>query len=1191
MIQLTTAEIDHFSQMRGQAAAGAIGYWKIYQELADLLANKYGVPSTDSTLLWLRGATEANAGRGAMSALIREYTQKQYMLRYGTTLSDQDMQIASDAVTQNLLNDLLGNNELQWPKGQVPNISRIAIADAAAVGRELFGSKLGHDESDTAFLRNSAWSGALLFGFLGSDQTDRLIGTGTPGTLDTLNDLRDVLYATVSYARGLSAARSQYLSELAYDPNSGTTGNAQAAVDMNTMLRTAANYLTGDGSLSSLIATITNGIGSGPLASAVQTILTLGPNRFLDMILGATQGRAVIGSTTDANFDTRARSFFGELTPAQLQALPVRLLPTTAGSLASAAQTDVNVRAALAGLSIVSVQVSSEVASRFSLYDPITQTGQITQNWIADRAAMTSWVAQSDWHNGTALSAGPGVQGMHFQDMASGIAFDIGLPDNIVEKRQTLFGGNSGDSLIGKKLDDHLYGGLGNDTLLGQAGADYLEGNDGDDNMDGGSGSDTLLGGAGADVLSGGDGNDLLLGGAGTDVYRFNTGWGLDTIDDADGAGRIEVQSLGALSGTGAKKVAEGIWQTDDQKTNYTLVSTDAGKDLLITFSDRVDAIRVRDWQPGQLGIALSDTAPPVLSSNLLAGDLAKALNGNAYVLTATGYRSAGAQPGADDILLGTEASEQILGQAGNDGLQGGAGDDSIDGGAGDDLLLGGTGADTLVGGSGNDVIYGSAIGSFWLPTDVNFQRQAVPAGDLEFTHGFSWTTYRVNVPRVEVVNGVTFHHLRVASALGAGLSPFWQGTDGGYYVESSGNVIDAGAGDDFIAAGTGNDIVHAGSDNDDVMGLEGADVLFGDDGDDDLWGDGLPDPNTLLYVADAGHGNDVIDGGAGSDDLLGQGGNDVLYGSSGNDTLSGDLVFDADHHPATAAAIQGNDYLDGGEDDDQAQGDGGDDTLFGGSGNDDLQGDNRPDWVAGALHGRDYLDGEDGNDSLAGDGGDDELFGGTGNDHLWGDGGAQEPGPKHLAAQFHGNDYLDGEDGDDYLQGEGGADTLFGGAGDDTLLGDDIERRLEGAAHGADYLDGESGNDSLAGGGGADTLLGGQGNDLLRGDDLSANLSGTFHGNDYLDGGDGNDTLVIDSPTGQVQILNGFAQDSQRYLFAGGCGIKLKRADTPGLREGEKCKSRQNRSRFLMNNNTGRKGRSPASAQLFVSQVALTEQ
>jgi serralysin len=130
--------------MRTHARGGFIGYWEIYKWLADTLVAD-GAPAFDSTVQRLRGATEANANRGAMAALIREYTATQYDLRYGQRPSDLDMQVASNAVAENLLKDVLGESEPIWPRRQVPAIERIAFADATAVGEQLF----ARDSSDT----------------------------------------------------------------------------------------------------------------------------------------------------------------------------------------------------------------------------------------------------------------------------------------------------------------------------------------------------------------------------------------------------------------------------------------------------------------------------------------------------------------------------------------------------------------------------------------------------------------------------------------------------------------------------------------------------------------------------------------------------------------------------------------------------------------------------------------------------------------------------------------------------------------------------------------------------------------------------------------------------------------------------------------------------------------------------------
>ena len=64
------------------------------------------------------------------------------------------------------------------------------------------------------------------------------------------------------------------------------------------------------------------------------------------------------------------------------------------------------------------------------------------------------------------------------------------------------------ENITGSAHDDFLTGGAGGNTLNGRAGADALRGLDGDDELNGGSGDDILSGGDGDDTLNGGDGID-----------------------------------------------------------------------------------------------------------------------------------------------------------------------------------------------------------------------------------------------------------------------------------------------------------------------------------------------------------------------------------------------------------------------------------------------------------------------------------------------------------------------------------------------------------------------------------------------------------------------------------------------------------------------------------------------------------
>lgn len=317
MIRLTDTEVTQFSQMREQARAGQGTYWQIYEALANLLQNTYGVASTDNTVLWLRGATEANAGRGSFSELIRTYTETQYQLRYETSIPVGKMQAASNEVANNLLDDLTGVNSQQgWPKGQVPDITRIGEADARAVGRVIFGPENSKPETDTAFTQNSAWSGALLFSLLNSNQTGRLLSTGSGGALDTLNDIRDVFYAAVAYKAGFQAAAISFAG----------SGQVQRLIDSSIFGPTAGSYLLGTGSFSSLLDTLWTG-ATGPVGQLFQAIDDIGSPKFLDMLIGATTGQSLLGTTTDANFATRAKAFFDGY-GSTLQTTGAKLLPT-----------------------------------------------------------------------------------------------------------------------------------------------------------------------------------------------------------------------------------------------------------------------------------------------------------------------------------------------------------------------------------------------------------------------------------------------------------------------------------------------------------------------------------------------------------------------------------------------------------------------------------------------------------------------------------------------------------------------------------------------------------------------------------------------------------------------------------------------------------------------------------------------
>lgn len=157
--------------------------------------------------------------------------------------------------------------------------------------------------------------------------------------------------------------------------------------------------------------------------------------------------------------------------------------------------------------------------------------------------------------------------------------------------------------------------------------------------------------------------------------------------------------------------------------------------------------------------------------------------------------------------------------------------------------------------------------------------------------------------------------------------------------------------------------------------------------------------------------------------------GTGAAVGSQGNYQLS--ITDNNTSIDPPGTSTDGDDVINGSENDDKISGLNGNDSIFGKGGNDILKGD----------RGDDELIGEEGNDILRGSGGDDVIKGGNGNDNLSGgsdndvlDGGI-------------GKDTLRGSAGNDILKGDKSKDKLMGKQGDDILIGGSSRNKLKGAS------------------------------------------------------------------------------------------------------------------------------------------------
>jgi Ca2+-binding RTX toxin-like protein len=364
----------------------------------------------------------------------------------------------------------------------------------------------------------------------------------------------------------------------------------------------------------------------------------------------------------------------------------------TAEELRVLARTDVNARAALAGLSPVLLDTKTPTEPALGLFDPASGTGNLTQFWIDDRAAMLSWLGKSGTPiNGGFVSARPETGIATFKDWSSGVEFRVNpallVTQGLHDANASVFGFGSRqhDLIVGGKNADRLYGDAGSDTLKGAGGNDRLEGGLGADLLEGDGGavgelglgqhSDTLIGGQGNDTLIGGVGNDLLLGGLGDDSIQGDAG--NDVLIGGQGADTL-------------KGGADNDFLFDQGGSDKSELWGEDGNDVL----------------------------------EIKSGTGTALLDGGA----------------GNDILIGGQGDNNLDGGSGNDSIRGGegmdlinAGDDAdfVETGGGNDRIWGKGGADYLKGGAGNDE-YGYDTANF----GVDLLEDAQGSNSINFTAG-----------------------------------------------------------------------------------------------------------------------------------------------------------------------------------------------------------------------------------------------------------------------------------------------------------------------------------------------------------------------------------------------------------------------------------------------------------------------
>jgi len=335
-----------------QDQVSANGNWvAFYTTLSTILGQHIAAGDLDTTdmtnfknaKLWLDVATGANGGTGMHNAFIRTYTDNQGQLRRGSAFSEAEMQKASNGVALNLYLDITGRSGRSgiepWT---VPQIDQIADADASSIGLNLFGagSTQPLSSTDDAITKNSAWSGALGFNLLGGSspfESWRLLADGQElrdnSTLNTLDDFKNILYAVDSYDKALKAGYAQGGQDFAiYLATAWLTRGASVIATSIPSLAAQLNIQLSSGDYFGFIKDVA--ARTPAISSVVNVIAEVGANRFLDMLMGAVQGKSVMGTTTEANFATKAKTFF-DAYGSTLQTIGVELLPSSPTSVSN----------------------------------------------------------------------------------------------------------------------------------------------------------------------------------------------------------------------------------------------------------------------------------------------------------------------------------------------------------------------------------------------------------------------------------------------------------------------------------------------------------------------------------------------------------------------------------------------------------------------------------------------------------------------------------------------------------------------------------------------------------------------------------------------------------------------------------------------------------------------------------------
>lgn len=874
--------------------------------------------------LWFAGAARVNADIGIFSDFIRDYTVAQGAIRKQVLFSDLDLSLASDNVARAVFGFVpIGQD------GILPTIDEIAVDDATEVGNTLFPELTG----------NPAWSGVVLFPFLGSNQFALLddpdaatevfnwvaMGASTAIAIEDI-DLAAIGAGDYEIATGLAelwyeasglADISDIVDTTALDIFSGGLPDTPeelidsaalgAFVDRFKVGGAGDDTITGDAGSEHEI--ILGGGGNDSLVGQGGVDFLVGGDGN-DSLLGASGEDVLDGGSGDdtlmggAGADSLRGGAGRDTVSFMDNPNGVRILLTADGKV-GADQTE--------GIEVVHGSAESDyIRMGTGTYTVIGGAGNdlIEHTSIDNDITVITGAGQgTDFVNGLFGPMRVHIKGtetatFYIDNDDPAHAFEgtelmIELPDGTrlivigafgpwsipyLDSPAVEFVDQNGAVVTSLTLQDVFDQGVENVALIDRVVQDVFptlrdlgsQGTDGEDDLFGSNRAETIAGKGGDDTITANGGNDTVLGGDGDDW--IDGGAGNDALDG--GAG---------------------------------------------------------------IDTALYSSTTAGVTVDLSAG-------------TATGAGIGSDTLTAIENLIGGSGGDILTGDAGANVIEAGGGGDVIEGGAGGDTILAGDDIDLIKGhtGSGNDIYDGGA------GTDRVSYEGAAQAVTVDLAAGTASGT-GIGTDRLIGIENVT-GGAGVDSISGDDNANVLSGDAGGDFLEGRGgdDLLIGGAGEDYFDGGAGNDTADLGDRSDDMFidlaaGFAGGaefeqliaieNVIAGGGG-DTVKGDSVA--NTL----DGGAGADLLQGNGGDDYLIGGAGEDFFNGGAGNDTAdlsdrSDDMFVDLTQDFAGGVAFEqliaienvvggsGNDFMIGDALANLLDGGAGDDFLTGGAGAD----------------------------------------------------------------------------------------------------------------------------------------------------------------------------------------------------------------------------------------------------------------